>query len=704
MVKKITPNQGYPYLNNLNADVRLLGIVPLINPFMDKLSSQRGMMMSDHVGQSLIVDGCEIPHCFTGFEKKVGKYSIDKTARDQEVQVVAVIPKFILSEGSYPVHYNPSKTVIYRGMSDGKIGCFDIEDFTTVTDGFGYRNVYGNASINVGNIINKNDVIVHAPTHEGELYKLFGCNLNVAYMAIPQVTEDGIAISESAAKKLETEGYSTISIDIRPDQIPLNLYGDDNNYKFMPDIGTHVSDDGVVCVLRSPTADSIIHDMSPANLKKIQHLHDKLYRIPAGAEILDIYVSINRKNKPVSTIRTDVIYQQAEAYRQKINTYHRSIYKLYQQLVEVSGNEYTDAFSTLAYNAAGELLSAGERLDNTCIMRKNGVLIPIRNKADIEFIHIDIKYRHKRPIRHGFKLTGRFGNKGVVSKIIPDDECPTDAEGFRADIIIDPVSVFNRMNPGQQYEQFINRGNVLLRRRVTEVINTTKDYQRAFDMMLEWANDLNPNYAQLLAEIMPTMEDKISLVNDTIKRGFLMNIPPFTSGIDQQKILYLSDKYNIKASPVTYIITDENGNKKRVVTKQPVLIGEMFTWLLNKIPHLRACGIGYINNFRTPVKSSDKYNSISPYPVSALRFGEDEMRNIIAVAGGETAALIHGMYANNKEALDKLAEILLHSPNPSRIPNVGMTLAEIIRGNSMVNVTKHMFGCFGVDITFDEGV
>ena len=410
MVKKITPNQGYPYLSNLNADVRLLGIVPLINPFMDKLSSQRGMMMSDHVGQSLIVDGCEIPHCFTGFEKKVGKYSIDKTARDQEVQVVAVIPKFILSEGSYPVHYNPSKTVIYRGMSDGKIGCFDIEDFTTVTDGFGYRNVYGNASINVGNIINKNDDIVHAPTHEGELYKLFGCNLNVAYMAIPQVTEDGIAISESAAKKLETEGYSTISIDIRPDQIPLNLYGDDNNYKFMPDIGTHVADDGVVCVLRSPTADSIIHDMSPANLKKIQHLHDKLYRIPAGAEILDIYVSINRKNKPISTIKTDVIYQQAEAYRQKINTYHRSIYKLYHQLVEVSGNEYTDAFSTLAYNAAGELLSAGERLDNTCIMRKNGVLIPIRNKADVEFIHIDIKYRHKRPIRHGFKLTGRFGN------------------------------------------------------------------------------------------------------------------------------------------------------------------------------------------------------------------------------------------------------------------------------------------------------
>ena len=59
MVKKVVPNQGYPYLDNLKADVRLLGIVPLINPFMDKLSSQRGMMMSDHLSQALVVNGCE---------------------------------------------------------------------------------------------------------------------------------------------------------------------------------------------------------------------------------------------------------------------------------------------------------------------------------------------------------------------------------------------------------------------------------------------------------------------------------------------------------------------------------------------------------------------------------------------------------------------------------------------------------------------
>jgi DNA-directed RNA polymerase beta subunit len=463
-----------------------------------------------------------------------------------------------------------------------------------------------------------------------------------------------------------------------------------------------VNDYGIICALRTPTADSIIHDTAPENLAKIQHLHDRLFRIPAGAEIVDIYVCINRKNKPLATCKNDVIYQQAEIYRQKLNDYYRAIYRVYQGVVN-NGGEISDVFNTLVFTAMNELLTAGERLDGTPIFRKNGVLIPVKNKADIEFIHIDVKYRYRRPIRHGFKLTGRFGNKGVVSKIIPDEECPVDAEGFRADIIIDPVSVFNRMNPGQQYEQFINRGNELLRRRVEEVVRTTNNYQQAFDMMIAWARDVNPNYANLLAEKFSAPNARNDLVNDTIRNGFFMNIVPFQDGIDQRLVLALSDKYGIKASPVSYVIMDEHGNKKRVTTKSPVLIGAMFTLLLNKIPHQRVCGIGYINNFRTAVKSGDKFNSIAPYPITAIRVGEDEIRNIIATSGGEVAATILGMYGNNKEALDRLASMLLNDPNPSRIKNINMPLYEIIQGNNMINVTKHMFSCFGIDITPNKG-
>ena len=74
-----------------------------------------------------------------------------------------------------------------------------------------------------------------------------------------------------------------------------------------------------------------------------------------------------------------------------------------------------------------------------------------------------------------------------------------------------------------------------------------------------------------------------------------------------------------------------------------------------------------------------------------------------ATAGGDVAAIIHGMYGNNKEALDMLATTLLTSPTPSSIKNIDMSLADIIHGNNMVNVTKHMFGCFGIDIANNKG-
>jgi len=694
------PNEGYPYLSNTKADVRLLGSVPILNPFMDKLSSQRGMMMSDHLSQALVVNGCEMPRCYTGFESKIGKYSINESARDHDAQILAVIPRFVQNEGLYPVHYNPMRLVVYRDMVTRKIECFPVKDYTTVTDDFGYRNVYGNTALNVGSIVSSEDDIVHAPTVDGNIYKLFGCNLNVAYMAIPQVSEDGVAISESTAKKMETEGYSTLSIDIGPNQIPLNLYGDDVTYKFMPDIGDTVNKNGIVCALRTPTNDSFIYDTMPKNLTKVQHLHDKLFYIPAGAEIIDIYVCINRKNKPIATTKDDRIYQQAEIYRQKLNDYYRAVYDTYRANVK-DDSEIGNTFNTVVASAIAELQIAGEYLNGSGITRKAGLLLPMKNKAAIDFIHIDIKYRYRRPVRHGFKLTGRFGNKGVISTIIPDNECPVDEEGFRADIIIDPASVFNRMNPGQQYEQFINRGNELIKRRVTEVINSTNNYQQAFDMMVEWARDVNPNYADLIVETHQTMNDKVDLVNDLIRYGYFMQISPFQKGIDQKLVLHLRDKYGIKASPVTYTITDQYMNKRVVTTKNPVLIGGMYTLLLNKIPHQRVCGIGYVNTFRAAVKSGNKFNTNTPYAITAIRLGEDEVRNMLATSGGETVAKLLGMYGNNKEALDNLAYKLLNSDHPSRIEDIDMSLSEIIKGNNMVNVTKHMFSCLGVCVCSD---
>ncbi len=58
----------------------------------------------------------------------------------------------------------------------------------------------------------------------------------------------------------------------------------------------------------------------------------------------------------------------------------------------------------------------------------------------------------KRKITEGDKLSGRHGNKGVISKILPEEDMPFLADGTPVDIILNPLGVPGRMNFGQVLE------------------------------------------------------------------------------------------------------------------------------------------------------------------------------------------------------------------------------------------------------------
>ena len=60
-----------------------------------------------------------------------------------------------------------------------------------------------------------------------------------------------------------------------------------------------------------------------------------------------------------------------------------------------------------------------------------------------------------RKIRVGDKLAGRHGNKGVISRILPEYEMPYLSDGTPVDIIISPISVLSRMNLGQILESLL---------------------------------------------------------------------------------------------------------------------------------------------------------------------------------------------------------------------------------------------------------
>lgn len=58
----------------------------------------------------------------------------------------------------------------------------------------------------------------------------------------------------------------------------------------------------------------------------------------------------------------------------------------------------------------------------------------------------------KRKIKVGDKMAGRHGNKGIVAKIVRDEDMPFLADGTPVDIVLNPLGVPSRMNLGQIYE------------------------------------------------------------------------------------------------------------------------------------------------------------------------------------------------------------------------------------------------------------
>lgn len=85
-----------------------------------------------------------------------------------------------------------------------------------------------------------------------------------------------------------------------------------------------------------------------------------------------------------------------------------------------------------------------------------GVKIFSRDKGDKlpagVITSIQITIAQLRKIQVGDKMAGRHGNKGVISRVVPEEDMPFLADGTPIDIILNPLGVISRMNLGQLLE------------------------------------------------------------------------------------------------------------------------------------------------------------------------------------------------------------------------------------------------------------
>ena len=91
---------------------------------------------------------------------------------------------------------------------------------------------------------------------------------------------------------------------------------------------------------------------------------------------------------------------------------------------------------------------------------KGGVVVDVqvfskKNKDDLEpgvTMMVKVTVAQKRKISVGDKMSGRYGNKGVVSLVLPEADMPYMANGRALDIVLSPLGIPSRMNIGQVME------------------------------------------------------------------------------------------------------------------------------------------------------------------------------------------------------------------------------------------------------------
>ncbi|WP_260215029.1 DNA-directed RNA polymerase subunit beta [Candidatus Cardinium hertigii] len=76
----------------------------------------------------------------------------------------------------------------------------------------------------------------------------------------------------------------------------------------------------------------------------------------------------------------------------------------------------------------------------------------------------------KRKLKVGDKMSGRHGNKGIVCKIVPQEDMPFLADGTAVDVVLSPLALPSRMNLGQLYETVLGWAGYTLGERYTNPI------------------------------------------------------------------------------------------------------------------------------------------------------------------------------------------------------------------------------------------
>ena len=216
----------------------------------------------------------------------------------------------------------------------------------------------------------------------------------------------------------------------------------------------------------------------------------------------------------------------------------------------------------------------------------------------------------KRKLSVGDKMAGRHGNKGVIARILPEEDMPYLDDGTPVEIVLNPLGVPSRMNVGQILETHLGWAGHELGLKIAELLkqNTRAEAIR---------RDLKALFKDtVLADTIADMsEDELEALAPTLKKGVFMGSAVF-DGARESEIKALLQSAGLPTSGKTYLRDGMTGEKFEL----PVTVGYIY---MLKLSHLV--------DDKIHARSIGPYSLITQQPLGGKaqfggqRFGEMEV-------------------------------------------------------------------------------
>ncbi len=482
---------------------QLVSVAAGLIPFLEHDDANRALMGSNMQRQGVPLIRSEAPLVGTGLEGKVARDSRAVIVAEADGIVASVSAEHIIvtKDGKAP----DSKRRLVSRPEDGWF-VYELRKFMRSNAG---------TCINQKPIVQKGDkikaaqVIADGPnTDDGEL--ALGRNVLVAFMPWNGYNfEDAILISEKVVKE---DIYTSIHIDEFEIGARDTKLGPEEITRDIPNVSEealrNLSPDGVIRVgAEVKPGDILVGKITPKSETELAP-EERLLRAIFGEKAADVKdTSLTVPSGTYGIVMDVKVSSRKEVQKQKLTPAEtkrqaKQISEDYRQRKEELHEELTEALSNVllgekipldVVNAeTGEIIiPANRKITKTLLRKLAGVYdhididpSPIRNKIreiisqfEHKFAELDLEKERsldriesgddidpgiikqvkvyiasKRKLSVGDKMAGRHGNKGVVAKIVAEEDMPFLSDGTPVEIVLNPLGVPSRMNVGQVLE------------------------------------------------------------------------------------------------------------------------------------------------------------------------------------------------------------------------------------------------------------